>query len=184
MQRSTEIVTEKSSNQSGCYYFHTIDFPYYLSTPSEKRSDVRLAMFTSYRHLAVAVWRSPFFLQRDCQTLCIFFLWPYGASGCNSPTFIEWFAKLKEFHGKWLIFLTLSTKKMASTSYRASWTTARYGDWWESVCSRWCRSGSEGKGIDDFITLAEEWITWYHFVFGAVDSLGITDGYERYKDYG
>nr|WP_216731160.1 alpha-galactosylglucosyldiacylglycerol synthase [Streptococcus mitis]MBU6825591.1 alpha-galactosylglucosyldiacylglycerol synthase [Streptococcus mitis] len=177
------IVTENLPIEADVTHFHTIDFPYYLSTFQKKRSGRKIGYVHFLPDTLEGSLKIPFFLKGIVKSYVFSFYNRMEHLVVVNPMFIED-----------LVAAGISREKVTyipNFVNKEKWHPLPQ----EEVVRLRTELGlsdnqfivvgagqvQKRKGIDDFIRLAEE-LPQITFIWaGGFSFGGITDGYERYK---
>ncbi|WP_193431716.1 glycosyltransferase family 4 protein [Streptococcus oralis] len=177
------IVTENLPVEADVTHFHTIDFPYYLSTFQKKRSGRKVGYVHFLPETLEGSLKIPFFLKgivkryvfsfyNRMEHLVVvnpMFIEDLVAAGIprEKITYIPNFVNKEKWH-------PLPAKQVAQL--REEMDLAK-----DQFVVVGAGQVQKRKGIDDFIRLAEELPEITFIWAGGFSFGGITDGYERYK---
>ena len=177
------IVTENLPVEADVTHFHTIDFPYYLSTFQKKRSGRKVGYVHFLPETLEGSLKIPFFLKgivkryvfsfyNRMEHLVVvnpMFIEDLVAAGIprEKITYIPNFVNKEKWH-------TLPAEQVAQL--REEMDLAK-----DQFVVVGAGQVQKRKGIDDFIRLAEELPEITFIWAGGFSFGGITDGYERYK---
>ena len=177
------IVTENLPVEADVTHFHTIDFPYYLSTFQKKRSGRKVGYVHFLPETLEGSLKIPFFLKgivkryvfsfyNRMEHLVVvnpMFIEDLVAAGIprEKVTYIPNFVNKEKWH-------PLPAKQVAQL--REEMDLAK-----DQFVVVGAGQVQKRKGIDDFIRLAEELPEITFIWAGGFSFGGITDGYERYK---
>ena len=177
------IVTENLPVEADVTHFHTIDFPYYLSTFQKKRSGRKVGYVHFLPDTLEGSLKIPFFLKgivkryvfsfyNRMEHLVVvnpMFIEDLVAAGIprEKITYIPNFVNKEKWH-------PLPAKQVAQL--REEMDLAK-----DQFVVVGAGQVQKRKGIDDFIRLAEELPEITFIWAGGFSFGGITDGYERYK---
>lgn len=177
------IVTENLPVEADVTHFHTIDFPYYLSTFQKKRSGRKVGYVHFLPETLEGSLKIPFFLKGIVKRYVFSFYNRMEHLVVVNPMFIEDLVAAGIPREK-VTYIPNFVNKEKWHPLPAD-QVAQLREEMELAKDQFVVIGAgqvqKRKGIDDFIRLAEELPEITFIWAGGFSFGGITDGYERYK---
>lgn len=177
------IVTENQPVEADVTHFHTIDFPYYLSTFQKKRSGRKVGYVHFLPDTLEGSLKIPFFLKGIVKSYVFSFYERMDHLVVVNPMFIEDLvaAGIPREKVTYIPNFVNKEKWYPLPVDRIRQLREELGLKENQFVVVGAGQVQKRKGIDDFITLAEE-LPQVTFIWaGGFSFGGITDGYERYK---
>ena len=177
------IVTENLPVEADVTHFHTIDFPYYLSTFQKKRSGRKVGYVHFLPETLEGSLKIPFFLKGIVKRYVFSFYNRMEHLVVVNPMFIEDLVAAGIPREK-ITYIPNFVNKEKWHPLPAE-QVVQLREEMELAKDQFVVVGAgqvqKRKGIDDFIRLAEELPEITFIWAGGFSFGGITDGYERYK---
>ena len=177
------IVTENLPVEADVTHFHTIDFPYYLSTFQKKRSGRKVGYVHFLPETLEGSLKIPFFLKGIVKRYVFSFYNRMEHLVVVNPMFIEDLVAAGIPREK-ITYIPNFVNKEKWHPLPAE-QVAQLREEMDLAKDQFVVVGAgqvqKRKGIDDFIRLAEELPEITFIWAGGFSFGGITDGYERYK---
>ena len=177
------IVTENLPIEADVTHFHTIDFPYYLSTFQKKRSGRKIGYVHFLPDTLEGSLKIPFFLKGIVKRYVFSFYERMEHLVVVNPTFIEDLvaAGIPREKVTYIPNFVNKEKWHPLPIEQVEQLRKDMGIEENQFVVVGAGQVQKRKGIDDFITLAEELPDITFIWAGGFSFGGITDGYERYK---
>lgn len=177
------IVTENLPIEADVTHFHTIDFPYYLSTFQKKRSGRKIGYVHFLPDTLEGSLKIPFFLKGIVKSYVFSFYNRMEHLVVVNPMFIEDLVEAGIPREKVTYIPNFVNKEkwhpLPQEEVARLRTELGLSDNQFIVVG--AGQVQKRKGIDDFIRLAEELLQITFIWAGGFSFGGMTDGYERYK---
>ena len=177
------IVTENLPIEADVTHFHTIDFPYYLSTFQKKRSGRKIGYVHFLPDTLEGSLKIPFFLKGIVKRYVFSFYNRMEHLVVVNPMFIEDLvaAGIPREKVTYIPNFVNKEKWHPLSQEEVTRLRAELGVNENQFIVVGAGQVQKRKGIDDFIRLAEE-LPHITFIWaGGFSFGGMTDGYERYK---